>query len=68
MRAERESFRDQHDVNSDGFMDQEEVQRWILPDDYDHTQAEAQHLIRESDRDKVVPPHPSILPSHDWAC
>ena len=29
----------------DGFMDMEEVQKWILPSDYDHTEAEAKHLV-----------------------
>ena len=26
-----------------------QVKQWILPDEYDHSLAEAQHLIRESD-------------------
>jgi hypothetical protein len=26
-------------------MDMEEVQKWILPSDYDHTEAEAKHLV-----------------------
>ena len=26
-------------------MDMEEVQKWILPTDYDHTEAEAKHLV-----------------------
>ena len=29
----------------DGFMDMEEVHKWILPRDYDHTEAEAKHLV-----------------------
>ena len=29
----------------DGFMDMEEVHKWILPSDYDHTEAEAKHLV-----------------------
>ncbi len=32
-------------VFQDGFMDMEEVQKWILPTDYDHTEAEAKHLV-----------------------
>ena len=26
-------------------MDTEEVHRWIMPHDYDHTEAEAKHLV-----------------------
>lgn len=32
-------------------MDLEEVQKWILPTDYDHIDAESKHLINESDVD-----------------
>lgn len=34
-------------------MDRAEVQDWIIPPDYDHAEAEAKHLIYESDADKV---------------
>ena len=30
-------------------MDREEVKDWIIPPDYDHAEAEAKHLIYESD-------------------
>ncbi|CAC5409695.1 unnamed protein product [Mytilus coruscus] len=33
-------------------MDHEEVKDWIIPPDYDHTDAEAKHLIYESDTNK----------------
>lgn len=49
---EREQFRDHRDKNKDGFLDKEEVKLWILPPDYDHSEAEAKHLIHESDEDK----------------
>ena len=32
-------------------MDASEVRKWILPSDYDHTEAEAKHLVYESDTD-----------------
>ena len=48
VKAERIAFQDVHDVNGDGFMDAMEVKTWILPADYDHTKAEANHLIYES--------------------
>lgn len=51
VKAEREAFRDHRDENGDGFMDAEEVKKWIMPADYDHTEAEAKHLIFESDDD-----------------
>lgn len=59
--TEREQFADFRDLNKDGKLDKEEIQHWILPKDYDHAQAEARHLVYESDVDKVFrflfPPH-----------
>lgn len=34
-------------------MEFEEIKRWILPDDYDNSEAEAKHLIYESDVNRV---------------
>ena len=34
-------------------MDRDEVSDWIMPDDFDHVESEAKHLIAESDADKV---------------
>ncbi|KAJ8974657.1 hypothetical protein NQ317_018876 [Molorchus minor] len=39
------------DKDGDGFMDEEEVKNWILPQDFDHAEAEARHLIYEADSD-----------------
>ena len=39
--------------NQDGVLNENEVQHWVMPDDYDHAIAESQHLIHESDTDKV---------------
>ncbi|KAM6408007.1 reticulocalbin-1 [Rhynochetos jubatus] len=50
--TEREQFSDFRDLNKDGKMDKEEIQHWILPQDYDHALAEARHLVYESDVDK----------------
>ncbi|KAJ7994705.1 hypothetical protein DPEC_G00252260 [Dallia pectoralis] len=52
VRTERDQFSDFRDLNKDGIMDQEEIRQWILPQDYDHAQAEARHLVYESDQDK----------------
>uniref|UniRef100_A0A2K5NJR9 EF-hand domain-containing protein n=1 Tax=Cercocebus atys TaxID=9531 RepID=A0A2K5NJR9_CERAT len=33
-------------------LDKDEIRHWILPQDYDHAQAEARHLVYESDKNK----------------
>jgi hypothetical protein len=33
-------------------MDKDEIREWIIPQDYDHSEAEAKHLIHESDKNK----------------
>jgi Ca2+-binding EF-hand superfamily protein len=48
---EREQFNTYRDKDGDGFMDTEEVKNWILPQDFDHAEAEARHLIYEADSD-----------------
>lgn len=40
------------DHNKDGYMDLEEVKAWIIPADFDHSEAESKHLIFESDADQ----------------
>lgn len=52
--SEREQFSDFRDLNKDGKLDKDEIRHWILPQDYDHAQAEARHLVYESDKNKVV--------------
>ncbi|KAL5007837.1 hypothetical protein ScPMuIL_016643 [Solemya velum] len=52
VKSEREQFSTYRDRNKDGKMDNEEVKHWIIPPDYDHSQAEAKHLIFETDDDK----------------
>ena len=53
VKTEREQFTEFRDKNKDGKMDKEETRDWILPTDYDHAEAEAKHLVYESDADKV---------------
>ena len=53
VKTEREQFTEFRDKNKDGRMDKEETRDWILPSDYDHAEAEAKHLVYESDADKV---------------
>lgn len=50
--SEREQFSQHRDSNGDGFMDIEELKAWIIPPDFDHSEAEAKHLIFESDVDE----------------
>merc|ERR1712050_375191 len=40
------------DTDGNGLMDLEEVKAWIIPPDFDHSEAEAKHLIFESDQDQ----------------
>ncbi|KAI1309484.1 Calumenin [Halotydeus destructor] len=49
---EKEQFSTYRDKNGDGFLNKEEIQEWIIPHDYDHSDAEAKHLIQESDTNK----------------
>ncbi|GFR92887.1 calumenin [Elysia marginata] len=53
VRTEREQFANFRDKNHDGYLDKEEIREWIIPEDYDHSSAEAQHLMRSSDEDGV---------------
>lgn len=56
MKTEREQFNSFRDKNKDGKMDRSEVMEWIIPPDYDHSEAEAKHLMHESDADRVCLP------------
>lgn len=49
--SERETFTKFRDINSDGYLDREEVRAWIVPKDFDHAESEALHLIFEADTD-----------------
>ena len=61
VKGERTQFSSYRDTNGDGFMDHEEVKNWIIPPNYDHSEAEAKHLIYEADANKVR--FPSFLTS-----
>ncbi|KAF7646671.1 hypothetical protein LDENG_00184050 [Lucifuga dentata] len=50
--TEREQFSEYRDKNKDGKMDKEETKDWVIPDDYNHAEAEARHLMHESDANK----------------
>ena len=53
VKTEREQFQNFRDKDKDGRMNREEVKDWIIPPDYDHSEAEAKHLIFESDTNRV---------------
>uniref|UniRef100_A0A2I3HCT2 Reticulocalbin 2 n=1 Tax=Nomascus leucogenys TaxID=61853 RepID=A0A2I3HCT2_NOMLE len=50
--SEREQFNEFRDLNKDWKLDKDEIRHWILPQDYDHAQGEARHLVYESDKNK----------------
>ncbi|CAD5112910.1 DgyrCDS2117 [Dimorphilus gyrociliatus] len=52
IKEERDQFINYRDKNKDGFMDRDEVKDWIIPEDYDHSDSEAKHLIQEADISK----------------
>ena len=51
--TEEEYFHKSNDQNKDGHMNREEIKDWMYPQGYDHANAEARHLISESDNNKV---------------
>jgi len=50
--SERHQFAKVRDTNGDGYLDVEEVKAWIVPPDFDHSEAEAKHLVFEADIDQ----------------
>ena len=53
VKNERKQFVNYRDKNKDGRLDKTEVKDWILPDNFNHAQAESKHLVFETDVDKV---------------
>lgn len=51
VKNERETFASFRDKDHDGYMNNDEVRDWIIPPDFDHSEAEARHLIYEADAD-----------------
>lgn len=52
VKIEKEQFYSYRDQDKDGVMNPKEVKDWIIPPDYDHTRAEAKHLIYNADVNK----------------
>lgn len=53
VQTERQQFQDFRDLNKDGRLDGSEVGYWVLPPSQDQPLVEANHLLHESDTDKV---------------
>ena len=53
MKDERDEFHNERDKNSDGKLDRDEIRDWIIPDDDNYVKEETQHLLKESDGNKV---------------
>jgi calumenin len=51
VKHERDTFKTWRDKDSDGFLSNDEVRDWIIPPDFDHSEAESKHLIYEADAD-----------------
>jgi len=49
---ERDTFVKLRDRDGNGYLDVEEVTAWIVPPDFDHSEAEAKHLVFEADADQ----------------
>lgn len=76
VETEKHQFKQFRDKDQDGKLNLEEVRHWILPDDYNHAEAEARHLVYEADDDKdgelsideIVAHHETFVGSQatDW--
>lgn len=76
VETEKHQFKAFRDKDKDGKLNLEEVRAWILPDDYNHAEAEARHLVYEADDDKdgelsiseIVAHHSTFVGSQatDW--
>ena len=51
VQEEKRMFAVERDKDGDGFMSAAEVKMWIVPADFDHSLAEAKHLLAKADRD-----------------
>jgi len=50
--SERVNFRDNIDLDQNGYLDRAEVRSWLMPVQYDYARGEAEFLIKVSDDDK----------------
>ncbi|CAC5409694.1 Calumenin-A,Reticulocalbin-3,Calumenin,Reticulocalbin-1,Calumenin-B [Mytilus coruscus] len=52
VESEKVQFKSHRDKDKDGKLNAEEVMEWIIPQDYDHSESEAQHLVFTADENK----------------
>uniref|UniRef100_A0A5S6QN25 Reticulocalbin-3 n=1 Tax=Trichuris muris TaxID=70415 RepID=A0A5S6QN25_TRIMR len=52
VEAERKMFQQYRDKDKDGKLNADELRAWLMPDDFDHADAEAKHLISVADDNK----------------
>ena len=57
---EEREFGEMMDKNKDGKLDRDEIRQWIAPSEEEFTGEEADHLIRQGDKDKVCQPCVSV--------
>lgn len=54
VNIEKEQFNTIRDKDGNSKLDVQEVRDWIFPENYDHVDSEAQHLLVNSDDNKVT--------------
>ena len=57
VKTERIQFTEHRDLNKDGKLDPAEVGQWILPSDQNHVTTETNHLMEQTDMNKVLVSH-----------
>ena len=50
---EQREFEEKLDLNKDGYLDNQEIQQWIAPNDVEFINEEIEHLINHIDENKV---------------
>ena len=51
LQEEAQEFRDKLDLDKSGYLDEDEVTKWIFPSDFDHVESEVEHLFYAADTD-----------------
>ena len=61
IKSEQREFEQKLDANKDGFLDEEEMQQWIAPNDEEFINEEVEHLLGSMDDNKVKHTNPLSL-------
>ena len=54
IKNEQREFEEKLDTNKDGYLDNEEIQQWIAPNDEEFINEEIEHLLSTIDDNKVT--------------